>query len=115
MDGLALTESIRQRFPSIKVIIFSGFDDFTYAKEAIRLGVAEYILKPVNVDELTEILKNVRAKLDEEIESARNIDTLRESYKASLPVLREQFLNKLIIKRGLYEEISIDEYLKKNG
>ena len=115
MDGLALTESIRQRFPSIKVIIFSGFDDFTYAKEAIRLGVAEYILKPVNVDELTEILKNVRAKLDEEIESARNIDTLRESYKASLPVLREQFLNKLIIKRGLYDEISIDEYLKKYG
>ena len=87
MDGLALTESLRQKFPSIKVIIFSGFDDFSYAKEAIRLGVAEYILKPVNVDELTEILKRVRAKLDEEIESARDIDILRESYKASLPVL----------------------------
>ena len=106
MDGLALTESLRQRFPSIKVIIFSGFDDFTYAKEAIRLGVTEYILKPVNVDELTEILKKVRAKLDEEIESARNIDSLRESYKASLPVLREQFLNKLIIKKGFYDENS---------
>ena len=39
MDGLALTESLRQKFPSIKVIIFSGFDDFSYAKEAIRLGV----------------------------------------------------------------------------
>ena len=107
MDGLALTENIRQRFPSIKVIIFSGFDDFTYAKEAIRLGVTEYILKPVNVDELTEILKKVRAKLDEEIESARNIDSLRESYKASLPVLREQFLNKLIIKKGFYDENAI--------
>ena len=113
MDGLALTESIRQRFPSIKVIIFSGFDDFTYAKEAIRLGVTEYILKPVNVDELTEILKKVRAKLDEEIESARDIDSLRESYKASLPVLREQFLNKLIIKKGFYDENAIDGYLKE--
>ena len=115
MDGLALTESLRQRFPSIKVIIFSGFDDFTYAKEAIRLGVTEYILKPVNVDELTEILKKVRAKLDEEIESARNIDSLRESYKASLPVLREQFLNKLIIKKGFYDENTIDGYLKEYG
>lgn len=113
MDGLELTESLRQKFPSIKVIIFSGFDDFIYAKEAIRLGVAEYILKPVNVDELTEILKRVRTKLDEEIESARNIDMLRESYKASLPVLREQFLNKLIIKKGLYDEASITEYLKE--
>ena len=115
MDGLALTESLRQKFPSIKVIIFSGFDDFSYAKEAIRLGVAEYILKPVNVDELTEILKRVRAKLDEEIESARDIDILRESYKASLPVLREQFLNKLIIKKGLFDEPSIDGYLEEYG
>ena len=113
MDGLALTESIRQKFPSIKVIIFSGFDDFSYAKEAIRLGVAEYILKPVNVDELTEILKKVRAKLDEEIESVRNIDILRENYKASLPVLREQFLNKLIIKKGLFDEDSINAYLRE--
>ena len=61
--------------------------------------MTEYILKPVNVDELTEILKKVRSKLDEEIESARNIDSLRESYKESLPVLREQFLNKLMLKR----------------
>ena len=53
--------------------------------------MTEYILKPVNVDELTEILKKVRSKLDEEIESARNIDSLRESYKTSLPGLREQF------------------------
>ena len=115
MDGLALTESLRQKFPSIKVIIFSGFDDFSYAKEAIRLGVAEYILKPVNVDELTEILKRVRAKLDEEIESARDIDILRESYRMSLPALREQFLNKLIIKRGLFDEPSIDGYLAEYG
>ena len=50
--------------------------------------MTEYILKPVNVDELTEILKKVRSKLDEEIESARNIDSLRESYKTSLPVLK---------------------------
>ncbi|MGP1434266.1 MAG: response regulator [Catonella sp.] len=113
MDGLALTESLRQKFPSIKVIIFSGFDDFSYAKEAIRLGVAEYILKPVNVDELTEILKKVKAKLDEEIESVRNIDILRENYKASLPVLREQFLNKLIIKKGLFDEESINGYLRE--
>ena len=115
MDGLQLTESLRLRFPSIKVIIFSGFDDFTYAQEAIRLGVTEYILKPVNVDELTEILKKVKEKLDEEIESARDIDTLRESYKASLPVLREQFLNKLIIKKGLYDESTINSYLNEYG
>ena len=52
---------------------------------------------------------------NEEIESARNIDSLRESYKASLPVLREQFLNKLIIKKGFYDENAIDGYLEEYG
>ena len=57
MDGLTLTEKIRQRYPSTKVVIFSGYDDFEYAQRAIKLNVTEYILKPVNVEELTSILK----------------------------------------------------------
>lgn len=113
MDGLKLTESLHQKFPSIKVIIFSGFDDFSYAREAIRLGVTEYILKPVNVLELTEILKRVRLKLDEEIESARDIDLLRENYKASIPIFREQFLNKLIMKPSSLQNEEISKFLKE--
>ena len=51
MDGLTLAEKIRQRYPSMKIVIFSGYDDFDYAKRAIKLNVTEYILKPVNVEE----------------------------------------------------------------
>ena len=54
MDGLSLAEAIRQRHPSIKIVIFSGFDEFEYAKKAIKLNVIEYILKPVNVEELKQ-------------------------------------------------------------
>ena len=57
MDGLSLAERVRQRYPSIKIVIFSGYDEFEYAKQAIKLNVTEYILKPVNVEELTAILK----------------------------------------------------------
>jgi len=96
MDGLTLTARIREKYPSIKVLIFSGYDDFEYAQQAIKLGVTEYILKPVNGQELSEILKRVRASLDQEIEQRRNIDTLRESYLGSLPILRELFLNDLV-------------------
>ena len=60
MDGLALAEKIRQRYPSMKVVIFSGYDDFEYAQKAIKLNVTEYILKPVNVEELTSILKRIK-------------------------------------------------------
>ena len=71
MDGLEMAENIRQRYPSIKIVIFSGFDEFEYAKKAIKLNVIEYILKPVNVEELTAILKKIKKNLDEEIEQKR--------------------------------------------
>ena len=93
MDGLALTSYIREKYPSVKVLIFSGYDDFEYAQQAIKLNVTEYILKPVNGQELGEILSRIRVSLDQEIEQRRDIDTLRESY---LPILRELFLNNLV-------------------
>lgn len=96
MDGLTLIARIREQYPFIKILIFSGYDDFEYAKQAIKLHVTEYILKPVNGQELEEILNRVRVSLDEEIEQRRNITTLRESYLGSLPILREQFLNDLV-------------------
>lgn len=96
MDGLTLTERIREKYPSMKILIFSGYDDFEYAKQAIKLNVAEYILKPVNGEELAVILNRIRLSLDEEIAQRRDIDSLRESYLGSLPILREIFLNDLV-------------------
>lgn len=96
MDGLTMAEKLRQKFPSVKIVIFSGFDEFEYAKKAIKLNVIEYILKPVNVEELTAILKKIKKNLDEEIEQKRNVNLLRESYIKSLPMLREHFLNDLV-------------------
>ena len=91
MDGLTLTRRIREKYPSIRVLIFSGYDDFEYAQQAIKLHVTEYILKPVNVEELSEILTRVRENLEEEIKQRRDIDSLRESYLGNLPILRELF------------------------
>ena len=96
MDGLSLAERVRQKYPSVKIVIFSGYDDFEYAKQAIKLNVTEYILKPVNVEELTAILKRIKSNLDDEIEQKRNVSLLRENYIRSLPILRDQFLNELV-------------------
>lgn len=111
MDGLTLCAKIRQKYPSMKILIFSGYDDFEYAQQAIKLNVAEYILKPVNVEELTEILNRVRVNLDEEIEQRRNLSSLRESYQSSLPILRELFLNDLV--RGNVNQETIPDKLRE--
>ena len=111
MDGLSMAEVIRQTYPSIKIVIFSGFDEFEYAKKAIKLNVIEYILKPVNVEELTAILKKIKKNLDEEIEQKRNVTLLRESYIKNLPTIREHFLNDLI--HGGMDQETISEKLKE--
>jgi len=49
MNGLELIEKLQLRYPKIKCAIISGFDDFAYARQALRYGVEEYLLKPVDV------------------------------------------------------------------
>lgn len=112
MDGLTLTSRIRQKYPSTRVLIFSGYDDFEYAQQAIKLGVTEYILKPVNVEELTGILSRIRESLDEEIAQRRDVSLLRKRYHSSLPMLRELFLNKLVQGNVPEEEVrpQLEEY-----
>lgn len=96
MDGLTLGKLLCERFPGIKLVVFSGFDDFEYAQKAIQLNVAEYILKPINASELTDVLRRLRARLDAEFDEKRNVALLREHYANSLPLLREKFFVQLI-------------------
>lgn len=60
MDGIALLTKVRSQFPFIKFIITSGFSDFEYAKKAIALKVSDYLLKPIDPDELREALLKIK-------------------------------------------------------
>lgn len=111
MDGLQLAEHIKRERSSTEIIIFSGFDDFEYAQQAMKLGVIEYILKPVNVEELSEILKRLKVKMDKQIEEKYNIEVLRNNYKKMLPVLKSHFLNDLI--QGKVKDNQIAEDFKR--
>ncbi|WP_229521021.1 MULTISPECIES: response regulator [unclassified Paenibacillus] len=59
MDGLHLAEQLKQQFPRVQVIMISGYEDFEYARQAIRLGVSDYLLKPVEIEELTAVVSKV--------------------------------------------------------
>ncbi|WML33963.1 response regulator [Clostridium sp. OS1-26] len=108
MDGMKLTQILYERFPTIKTIILTGFDEFEYAKTAIKLNVIEYVLKPISSEDIIELLINVKEKLDREFEEKKNIKLLKEIYIKSLPILREKFLSSII--RG---NINIDEIREK--
>lgn len=63
MNGLTLIQEARQLNPKLKVIILSGFNEFDYLKQAMKLGIENYLLKPINVDELEMTLRNTVNKL----------------------------------------------------
>ena len=100
MDGLTLCRKLKEQYQKINVIIFSGFDEFEYAREAIKIEAEEYILKPINANELREVFERIKNNLDKELDEKRNIDKLREYYLESLPMLQENFLTSLIMERG---------------
>lgn len=66
MDGLLLAEQISNRFPDIKLLIISGYGEFEYAKRAIKYGVKDYLLKPVEIDELMRIIKEIHEEIVQE-------------------------------------------------
>ncbi|AST97996.1 response regulator transcription factor [Shouchella clausii] len=79
MDGLALAEYIVHEKPETKMIIISGYDKFDYARQALRLGIEDYLLKPVDVDELMELVKQVTQKIvdDKKLKSSQAHDWIR--------------------------------------
>lgn len=59
MDGLELARRLRTELPHVRIIIMSGYEDFEYARQALRLEVIDYLLKPVNIDELMNTVRKV--------------------------------------------------------
>jgi len=96
MDGLELCRRLRQLLPASKMVVFSGFDDFEYARQAVGMNVYEYILKPINAPELGDVLERLRGQLDRERLERRDMEALRRRYEDSLPVLRELFFTRLL-------------------
>ena len=87
MDGLELVEIINKNFIKMKIILFSGFDDFEYAQKAIRFGVTDYLLKPVSMPQMEELLNRTHKEIEKEIEEKNNKQYLQQIYKENLPLL----------------------------
>ena len=109
MDGIELSGHIKENFPSTKLLFFTGFDEFEYAKEAVHLEVEEYILKPVSSVELAQVFARLKTKLDQEISEKRNVELLQKYYMDSLPLLQANFYSTLI--EGRVQEKEIPRYL----
>jgi two-component system, response regulator YesN len=105
MNGLELAAIVKEKYPTTRIIVMTGFDEFEYAHKAIKLNVSEYLLRPISAQELTDILTKVKNQMDEEIAEKENVEALREHYRKSIPILREKFLASLVTSAINKEEI----------
>jgi two-component system response regulator YesN len=97
MDGLELCKIVRERMPWVKIVILSGHDEFEYAQQAINLGVTEYLLKPVTVQSLHEVLQKLAAELEQERKEQENLKRLEGQIEENRATLRERLLLKLVV------------------
>jgi len=65
ISGIELARQVREVQPAMQIVFLSGYDDFTYAQQAIQYNIISYLLKPISAAELTEELKKIREKIDE--------------------------------------------------
>lgn len=96
VDGLELTRVLSRNYPQVKVVIFTGYDDFELAQQAVKLHAADYILKPVTSAELEAILVKLRSDMEQENRRKQDYERLKRRMAESMPLLRERFLERMV-------------------
>ena len=110
MDGLALSRLIKKEMPWIEIIILTGFEEFEYAKEALNIGVAEFLTKPISGEILLSEMDTVAHRIVEKRELEEKLSREQEE---NLQLDRKNFFLQLITGGSSTEELlSVAEKLK---
>ena len=80
MNGLDLAHLVKEQSPSCHIIFLTGYDDFEFARKAIKLGADDYLLKPFSKDDIEEMLAKVKGKLDQERKKAKVEDLVSHGF-----------------------------------
>lgn len=110
MDGLELSRLIKKELPDISIIILSGYDEFDYAKEAIKIGVTEYLVKPISSAKLLEAVREIGRRIEKENEKRRYLERFKDEMKEMERHEREKLLHEI-----LTGQTSMTELLEKGA
>jgi two-component system response regulator YesN len=96
MDGIEFSRLVFEMHPEIKIIILTGYEEFEYAKRSIKLGIADFLLKPVNDEEIRKSALLIKEKIQSERFHSDEYNTLKRMLEENRPYLKEKFLNEFI-------------------
>lgn len=99
MSGIDFLRNVSDLLNNFKIVIVSGYDQFDFARQAMEFGVKHYLLKPVDEDELMDVLCKVEHEIESDREKRFELSRLYEKLSKSMPILREKFLLDLVSDR----------------
>ncbi len=124
MDGLELSKLVKKALPHTRIIVLSGYNEFNYAKEAIKIGISDYLLKPITSSGIIDALKKAADEIREEREKSKLLERYFVSYEKYTEFLDKTDYNgvdrKLIndfLKLGSINECEqfVEEYFEAIG
>ena len=112
-NGLELIRNTKMYAPDIKVVIISGYNSFEYAQQAIKLGVKDYILKPIEIEKLQNIVEKLIEEIKQERFDRNDIMKLENFYNENRQILLNEFFRELLF--GVISEHELEKKLPLYG
>lgn len=104
-DGITFSEKCTELFPDIKIIIVTGYDDFDYARRSIKAGVFDYLMKPVQAEELNRTLQKAVDEIRRGREEFQKKQKFLQEMEKNLPALRDIYINRLLVEEQVEENL----------
>ena len=114
MDGIEFLKEVSEANPELLCVVISGYNDFEYAKGALTYGAIGYLLKPIDEDELTQIVKKARLLINDRDKKTNESKKFREQYESSMEQLRNAYFEKVISGKVSPDMEYINYELKHN-
>jgi two-component system, response regulator YesN len=96
--GLELADYVHQNHKDIMMILLSGYDEFTYAKEALKYGVFDYLLKPTVIDEVMNVIKKATKTIERKRNNEKKYESLEYALQESIPIIEQSLLHDISVK-----------------
>lgn len=106
INGIEAIETIKKMHPNTKFVIISAYEQFEYAKQAVELGVSEYVLKPINQFKLCDVIKRIIGEIELERRQRQKEIQNKEKLEKVLPVLEHGFVYSLLLNAHYREELT---------
>lgn len=111
MNGIDMAEKLKADYPGIRIVVISGYDEFEFARRALKMGASEYILKPINLEQLKKTMVEIRVEIEEERRKDQEFTELKSMRYEDMQVLRQQLYTKLLLNKCSVEELK--DYIER--